>query len=137
MNSHKLGKILLAAPSLPVHLTNSINARVQDVVLETGRIRLKDEYWEDTKNRLGYNPDTSVNLIHVSGNMYVVRTQAGLEKAIRNVTSILPEDNYEIIDYPTEYPCLVAINCVWQSKIGNVRCYPIHIDKLLGLLARM
>jgi hypothetical protein len=53
------------------------------------------------------------NWKHLRGGIYIVRTQAGLRKAIRHHAN---DPQMEVFGRPTSYPCLVALSVGYSGR---------------------
>ncbi|QXN70586.1 hypothetical protein AGENTSMITH_182 [Bacillus phage vB_BspM_AgentSmith] len=74
------------------------------------------------------------NFKHVSGDIYIVRTQAGLKNALKQYvnqhnTEDLREARYYLVGYPKSYPSVVSFSTEYQGyHYVKVNC--VHVNKL-------
>lgn len=67
------------------------------------------------------------NKIRVQNGMYIVRTQAGFNAAIKEMYDDFKE--MRVYGYPKSYPSLVTISMGYDGG-EFIQCKSIHLDKL-------
>ena len=74
------------------------------------------------------------NFQHVSGSMYIVRTQAGFRNAVKKHTHQYERQSYEIVSVPKVYPSL--INLEVDEARGWIVCHAVHLNVLKAAIAQ-
>lgn len=72
------------------------------------------------------------NMVHIGGAFYLVRTQAGLKKAIKDYFD--EEDaKMEVYGYPKQYPAIIGLNTGYQGYryIAIVQAHVNDLKKVL------
>lgn len=64
------------------------------------------------------------NVKRLSAGEYIVWTQAGFRKALREMQG---EDAYQVVGYPTVYPCVVSFSFEYRGyHYWQVHCVPLY-----------
>lgn len=81
---------------------------------------------------------TQPNMRRLANGAYLVRTQAGFRKALRECfsTQELPRAR-DVVGYPTAYPTVVSLEYVYGWNKATATCTPlnIYVSKLRDLVA--
>jgi hypothetical protein len=74
------------------------------------------------------------NMTHLGGSMYIVRTQAGLRKAIKQQFDDWKE--MEVYGRPKKYPAIVAIMSGRSCGIDHIQIASTHLNVIKDVLAQ-
>ena len=69
------------------------------------------------------------NWRHIGANIYLVRTQAGFNQAIKHFTTG-SDFRAEVFGYPRKYPSLVALSDYYHGAT-DVRAQCVHVNRVI------
>lgn len=78
--------------------------------------------------------DKQPNMTHLGGSMYIVRTQAGLRKAIKQQFDDWKE--MEVYGRPKKYPALVSIVSGRSCGIDHIQIASTHLNVIKDVLTQ-
>lgn len=78
--------------------------------------------------------DKQPNMTHLGNSMYIVRTQAGLRKAIKQQFDDWKE--MEVYGRPKKYPAVVAIMSGRSCGIDHIQIASTHLNVIKDVLAQ-
>lgn len=79
--------------------------------------------------------DSNANFYHVENNIYVVRTQAGFEQALKHWFHVYAGKGDRQVGYPESYPALISIRQDYNGLITTV-ITTLHLNVLRAIIAK-
>lgn len=77
---------------------------------------------------------TRYNFKHIYNNFYVVRTQAGMRRAIKHFLKGDLEENLEVTAGKMTYPSVVAISIGHNQANRCITVSAVHVNRMLAAL---
>lgn len=78
--------------------------------------------------------NTRYNFKHIYNNFYVVRTQAGLRRAIKHFLKGDPNEKMEVSVGKMTFPSVVAITWGRHAGIDNIIVSAVHVNRISAAL---
>lgn len=77
---------------------------------------------------------TRYNFKHICNNFYVVRTQAGLRRAIKHYQKAGGDDKVEVVVGKMTYPSVVAISNGQNQGACCITVSAVHVNRMIAAL---